>query len=182
MLKIGEANEAFLAAQQVAPITIQRAVPNAAIRQSNAYFSSADIAFRDRDHAKAERDKIRSGRIPSKGGWRIYSSGPGIFIHQIINNMLGLRRRFDRVIIDPVIPTHLDGLKATFTYGPKTVTYMYRTEGKHTCGVKSMKVNGEELFGEPIENPYRAAGVAVQGLDFEALLQDGENIVDIILG
>ena len=51
----------------------------ASLRQRNAYFSSSDAAFRDRYEASAEWARVASGTIAVDGGWRIYSSGPGIF-------------------------------------------------------------------------------------------------------
>lgn len=182
MLKIGEADEAFLAAKQVAPITIDKVVPNAGLRQSNAYFSSADSDFADRYELAEGMDKVKNGEVTSKGGWRIYSSGPGIYMHQIINNMIGIRRKFDKVVLDPVIPAKLDGLKAAFKYGAKKVTYKYVTGGANTCGVKEMKVNGTVLTGEELSNPYRKAGIAFDGAEFEKLLVDGDNVVEVVLG
>jgi cellobiose phosphorylase len=53
--------------------------PRGALRQRNAYFSSSDAAFRDRAQASAEWERLRRGEIPVEGGWRVYSSGPGLF-------------------------------------------------------------------------------------------------------
>ena len=54
--------------------------------------------------------RIRSGRIGVKGGWRVYSSGPGIFLNQLVRNVLGLRTSFEDVVFDPVLPADADGL------------------------------------------------------------------------
>jgi putative lysine transport system substrate-binding protein len=48
--------------------------------------------------------------MPVKGGWRVYSSGPGIFIHQIIVNMLGIQRHHLKHIHTPHLPKHLKDL------------------------------------------------------------------------
>jgi 1,2-beta-oligoglucan phosphorylase len=52
---------------------------NATLRQRNAYFSSSDAAFRDRAEASVEWARVRAGTVPVDGGWRVYSSGAGIF-------------------------------------------------------------------------------------------------------
>ena len=55
--------------------------PAALPRQSNAYFSSSDAAVHDRYEAAERYDEIVAGKIPVAVGWRLYSSGPGIFCH-----------------------------------------------------------------------------------------------------
>ncbi len=87
-----------------------RDVPNALPRQANAYFSSSDADVPDREAASRDFERIRSGEIGVKGGWRVYSSGPGIFLNQLVSNVLGLRRRFDERVFDPILPARADGL------------------------------------------------------------------------
>lgn len=55
-------------------------VPNAAPRQANAYFSSSDARFATRYKADAKHDEVFRGGVLCDGGWRVYSSGPGIFL------------------------------------------------------------------------------------------------------
>ncbi len=61
------------------PISVTEDLPQASLRQRNAYFSSSDAAFRDRDEASAEWARARQGTVALDGGWRVYSSGAGIF-------------------------------------------------------------------------------------------------------
>ncbi len=75
---IGETEAAREALKIINPITVE-GQPRSGLRQRNAYFSSSDAAFRDREQASAEWDRMRNGEILVRGGWRIYSSGPGIF-------------------------------------------------------------------------------------------------------
>ena len=77
---LGEVETARDALRVVNPISVTEDLPNAALRQRNAYFSSSDAAFRDRAEASAEWARVKQGRVPVEGGWRIYSSGPGIFV------------------------------------------------------------------------------------------------------
>lgn len=76
---LGETDAAREAMRLVNPISVTQELPNASLRQRNAYFSSSDAAFRDRNEASAEWERVREGTIALDGGWRVYSSGPGIF-------------------------------------------------------------------------------------------------------
>ncbi|WP_424360162.1 GH36-type glycosyl hydrolase domain-containing protein [Methylocystis parvus] len=93
---LGEA-DAFWEALLVAnPITVTERLSNASLRQRNAYFSSSDAAFSTRYQASAEWDRVRAGTIPVDGGWRIYSSGPGIFVSMVVQRAFGWRRQFGK--------------------------------------------------------------------------------------
>ncbi len=67
---------------------------DAAPRQRNCYYTSSDAAFRDRYEACAEWDRVKAGEVPVEGGWRIYSSGPGLFIDLLLRRVAGIGRRF----------------------------------------------------------------------------------------
>lgn len=84
------------------PITVTDRLSNAAPRQRNAYFSSSDAAFFDRYQASAEWWRTRTGDVDVEGGWRIYSSGPGLYVNLFIGHALGKRRVFGRRM-DPVL-------------------------------------------------------------------------------
>ena len=47
---------------------------------------------------------MRAARSPLEGGWRVYSSGPGLCLRLVVEALLGIRRRGDVVEIDPVLP------------------------------------------------------------------------------
>jgi len=80
------ARDALLA---VNPIAVTDLLPQAGLRQRNAYFSSSDAAFPDRRMAGAEWARVRDGSIAVEGGWRIYSSGPGLYINLLIRHFAG---------------------------------------------------------------------------------------------
>lgn len=73
-------DQAWEALMKVNPINLQQRVKNAAIRQANTYFSSSDGDFADRYAAATDFAKLKTGEIAVKGGWRLYSSGPGIYV------------------------------------------------------------------------------------------------------
>ncbi len=92
MAVLGDAGALFDALGLVNPVAIGERLANALPRQRNAFFSSSDAAFPDRASASAEWDRVRAGAIGLEGGWRIYSSGPGIFTNLLVNRLFGKAR------------------------------------------------------------------------------------------
>ncbi|MCW2305849.1 GH36-type glycosyl hydrolase domain-containing protein [Rhodobium gokarnense] len=112
---LGDSTRLWNALAVVNPIAVTDEVANAALRQRNAYFSSSDAAFADRYEASREWERVRDGTIPVEGGWRIYSSGPGLFINMLIRHALGSRREFGEEITAPCLPPDLAGLNVDWT-------------------------------------------------------------------
>ncbi|MFO1142944.1 MAG: hypothetical protein U1E59_11205 [Amaricoccus sp.] len=111
LIALGEAGEAWQALQAASPIGVTETVGNATPRQRNAYFSSSDAAFPDRYRASAEWSRARDGTVAAEGGWRVYSSGPGLFANQLVCRILGIRRRFGERIVEPVLPPDIGALR-----------------------------------------------------------------------
>jgi len=178
LAKIGRGDELFDNVLKMIPILIGDDVPNAAARQANAYFSSSDGDFKTR--YDVDFAKLKKGSVPVKGGWRIYSSGPGLFIRQILSHFLGIRTSFGHLVFDPVIPARFDGLTYQFDYAKgKALRCVYRTGRKRGCGVSRVTLNGAPLPTEPLENPYRKAGVKAPLSAFEKRLKPGVNELEI---
>jgi len=156
MAKIGNACEVWQALLKVNPITIQEAVPTATRRQSNMYFTSSEAAFENRYDAMKNFHKIKSSEVKVKGGWRLYSSGPGIYLHQLISKMLGLRIKEDSVVLDPVLPKSLDGLVFGYKILGKAVKIHYFVSGSNV--VSKILVDGQEISFTTSEEPYRTGG------------------------
>lgn len=114
LARLGEADALWQALRAVNPVEVAEVVPNASPRQRNAYFSSSDAAFPDRYAASAEWSRARAGTVAADGGWRIYSSGPGLYTNVLLCHALGLRRRFGERVVAPVLPAGL---------GPVTVEW-----------------------------------------------------------
>ncbi len=111
MAVLGEAQEMWDALLLVNPIAATERLPQATLRQRNAYFSSSDAAFRDRYQASAEWARVREGAIAVDGGWRIYSSGPGLYVNVLISHALGMRRQFGARSVRPCLPSSLRDLR-----------------------------------------------------------------------
>ncbi len=181
MAKIGRPDEAFAGLLAVCPIRLDLDVPNALPRQANAFFSSSDAAFMDRRQASREFDRLRTGRVGVKGGWRVHSSGPGIYLNQMISNVLGLRTSFDDVVIDPVLPRRADGLTFDVERNGRRIRYRYRVDGRG-FSPEEVRVNGRQLPGaRAADNPYRAGGMLIARDAFDAALDRDDNLVEIVL-
>ncbi|MDD4076645.1 MAG: hypothetical protein PHT03_01545 [Bacilli bacterium] len=159
MSKLGEAERLFTGLKTVNPILIGETVKNALTRQSNVYFSSSDAAFKDRYEANREFEKVRRGEIPVKGGWRLYSSGPGIWLYQLIANFLGIKQYQGELYIDPVLPQSLNGLQCRYCYHQHLLDITYDVTG--TSGVEYLLVNDKKIANNTALTKYRRSGVIV---------------------
>ncbi len=105
---LGEADALWEALLVVNPIAITDRLANGSLRQRNAYFSSSDAAFGDRYQAENNWEDVKAGRIAVDGGWRIYSSGPGLYASVLLRQALGRRRYFGARSATPLLPTWLE--------------------------------------------------------------------------
>lgn len=173
--------EAFVKAlRQAIPVDYNQVVPCGDVRQSNCYYSSSDISFKSRYEADERYDEIKTGKITLKGGWRVYSSGPGIYISLIVTRLLGLRLEFGKIIIDPVIPFSLDCLSASLELMGHAVTFKYSV--KEACfSPKSIILNGRTLEYAFEANDYRDGGAVMAADQFLLMLDPKDNLVEIKL-
>ncbi len=158
--KLGEADRAWKGLFQINPILIQENVPNAKRRQSNMYFSSSDGEFPDRYSYHEHFDQLRTGSVEVKGGWRLYSSGPGIYLNQLISGILGIRFTADRLIMDPVLPAGLDGLHFTYQCFGCILTFVYHI-GSGPSRTPELRAEGVAVPVQSLSNPYRPGGASI---------------------
>jgi cellobiose phosphorylase len=125
MCTIGQGEEAWWGLNVINPINMMTRVPNAALRQRNVYFSSSDAAFFDRYQAKEHFEKVRQGTIPVKAGWRLYSSGPGIYLQTLIQKFLGIRVVHGELELDPLAADALKDLTVTYRFKDQPLTIHY---------------------------------------------------------
>jgi CRISPR-associated protein Csx3 len=170
---------AFLhALRQAIPVDYQQVVPQADLRQSNCYYSSSDVMFKSRYEADALYADVTAGRLPLKGGWRVYSSGPGIYVALIVSRLLGLRTELGNLIIDPVIAPELDGLEASLRFRGHPVTFIYRVRGEG-FGPQTISINAKPLLFKLESNRYRKGGAVVPLTRFLGMLDAQDNKVEI---
>lgn len=179
MAKLGKPEEVWQGLAAINPVGIRDVVKNADWRQSNAYFSSSDGKFADRYEAQEGFGKLRTGEVQVKGGWRIYSSGPGIYMNQLISNGLGIRQEGGDLVIDPVLPEEMDGLTFRYQWAGKDVLFRYSVGG---AAVKEVRINGRSLPFSSLGNRYRDGGARIARGDIETCFALGLNEVDIVMG
>ncbi|TMU85147.1 cellobiose phosphorylase [Bacillus sp. BHET2] len=177
MAKLGNKEEVWKGLEIINPVGLKEVVPNAERRQSNTYFSSSDGKFNTRYEAQERFHELREGTVPVKGGWRIYSSGPGIYMNQLISNCLGIRQEAKDLIIDPVLPETFDGLTFEFRFMNRPVAFTYHIgqESNHIV------VNGEKVVTETVSNRYRTGGVRVNHKVLENLLNEEGNRIEVFI-
>ncbi len=170
MAKLGEPEKVIENLLKIAPVGIRDTVKNAALRQANAYFSSSEGDYKDRYDFRDNFERLRTGEIEAKGGWRIYSSGPGIYLSRLIRDMLGIKVGNDYVTIDPAIAPDWDGLTLEYSLWGREYVFTYRVKEKG-CGVISVKSGEKELTNHHAEENgvYRASGRTIDREWFESL-------------
>ena len=170
LAKVGDAAGLWAALQVVNPVGLAAVVRQAEPRQSNVYFSSSDADFADRYEAAARWSELRTGRVGVRGGWRLYSSGPGMFLQKVRTCVLGIRESFGDLVFDPVMPRSLDGLIATLTVCDRRVEVHYEVKAG-TFAPAGVIVNGVRI--SPVRrdlNPYRAGGLRIPAVQMAAQL------------
>ncbi|HME83569.1 MAG TPA: cellobiose phosphorylase [Roseiarcus sp.] len=118
MSVLGESQALWDALMVVNPIAVTDRLTHASLRQRNAYFSSSDAAFADRYQASAEWARVKAETIAVDGGWRIYSSGPGLYTNMLIRHVFGARRHFGKRIVNPRLPASQEGLSLAWPSRP----------------------------------------------------------------
>ncbi|OBZ09781.1 cellobiose phosphorylase [Bacillus sp. FJAT-27264] len=178
MAKLGKNDQVWSGLAAINPIGIRDVVPNAELRQANSYFSSSDGKFNTRYEAQEGFDKLRTGDVAVKGGWRIYSSGPGIYMNQLISNALGIRQEGGDLILDPILPESLDGMKFAFEYAGAKVDFIYHLTGGD---ISRVTVNGNDVATKDNHNRYRSGGVRIDRKDYDQFSKAEGNVVEIYL-
>jgi cellobiose phosphorylase len=177
---MGKANDFIKALRQAIPVEYSNIVPCGDVRQSNCYYSSSDVVFKSRYDADERYNEVIKGKLTVRGGWRVYSSGPGIYIGLIISRLLGLRIEYGNVIFDPVLPKSFNGFAAKLNFLGKPVELAYKVENRE-YGPSSILVNGETIAFNIDENPYREGGVMVPKSILQKHLNKASNKIVINL-
>jgi cellobiose phosphorylase len=181
LARYGDAEGFFQALCQANPVGIRSLVPGATLRQANCYYSSSDAAFQDRYQAFAEYGRVKKGEVPLDGGWRVYSSGPGIWTRLLIQCFLGWRPEHSTLTLDPVIPKSLDGLRVVMEWERHAMEITYRIQGGG-CGPKGVKLNGTGLPFTRGANPYRMGAAEIPMSAMRDRLQGGTNRLTVYIG
>ncbi len=178
---VGDAQGFFEALCRAHPVGLRTRVPSADLRQANCYYSSSDAAFHDRYEAYTDYARVAAGTVALDGGWRVYSSGPGIAVSLVVRCLLGVRRDGASLVFDPVLPRSLDGLRARVPLAGHEIEIVYRVRGP--CGPTALRLNGAALAFERGRNPYRFGGALVELAAFtQRCVAGGPNVLEIDVG
>ncbi|HEY6132216.1 MAG TPA: hypothetical protein VIV27_09360, partial [Halioglobus sp.] len=181
LAKAGRAEELLNSLQVISPVAIGEIVPNARPRQANLYFSSSDADVYDRYEAAERMGELKEGKVGALGGWRLYSSGPGIYIALVITRLFGIRRSFGRVVIDPVLPRSMNGVQLCLDWNGKRVRWIYHVVEQSFAPARIV-VNGSSVDGcDRLEQPYRNGGLGIDASRFNSMLSQPDNVVEIFL-
>lgn len=139
MFTMNEPKKALHGLLEVCPINLQDTVPNAVTRQSNMYYSSSDACVNTRYIAEEKFHLLHTGDVDVKGGWRLYSSGPGIYLRQFIENMIGLSRYQNKLLINPISYDALEFEYVQYHFNGKKVR-VYMKKGSPNIVVNNVTV------------------------------------------
>ena len=84
LARVGDGAGLLRALAMASPWGSTTLVPQARPRQRSCYYSSSDGAFTDRYDAQARYAALIAGDVPLEGGWRVYSSGPGLALRLVV--------------------------------------------------------------------------------------------------
>lgn len=169
---------------RISPVDQFAQLPTSARRQRNCYFASSDADFPTRYAAQEGWERLRDDAdnpVTVRGGWRVYSSGPGIYIRQLIEHVFGIQINGDYLTIDPLLPEQADGtvLNIEIAGVMRHITYHVRRqdcsndEGNNhssasinasTCASErrvTVSTPEGEIPGTTVELPYRNGGIHI---------------------
>lgn len=148
---------------RLSPVGLNDRIPNGLPRQRNCYFSSSDAVFPDRYEAAEHWEELRDGSVPVAGGWRVYSSGPGIYLRVLLQHVLGVSVRAADIVFDALLPADCPELTfAMEVAGRRRTIRLVREDGRDGVVVEA---DGVALASTPVPGANRARGAAVALLD-----------------
>ncbi|MFT8704844.1 GH36-type glycosyl hydrolase domain-containing protein [Bifidobacterium aquikefiricola] len=160
---------------RISPVGQFSRLASSELRQRNCYFASSDADFSDRYEAANHWDRLRADAqdpVGVRGGWRVYSSGPGIYLRQLVQHVFGLQIEANQLVIDPVLALEDDGTSIMVKLFGTERTVRYHVLDDDSA--VTVRVNGSKIEGSYQQLPYRQGGLVVtaeqlQGVDGTAV-------------
>lgn len=144
---------------RLSPIGMRERVPSASLRQRTCYTSSSDADFPSRYVAERDFDLLRTGQVRTVDGWRVYSSGPGIYIRQVLQSLLGMKETAHAVQFEPTLSPQDDGLEIRLVIAGTHRRVVYHVDPSATSVTVSS--GGIDLPVTPVPHTYRWPGAMV---------------------
>ena len=191
--------QALAELDKVLPMQLHQRIPGLLPRQGNSYFASSDLQMATRYEFSGKLNAQVSQNMLARGGWRIYSSGPGITLSLLRQQLLGIRRLDggNRLQLNPLIAANLLPNSRSFcvriihpfaglTAANKllvveiTLDTSDDTSDKAELNFAELRVQQVLLSGipvpiEPLENAYGYAGITMARFGVE------ERLLQIVL-
>jgi cyclic beta-1,2-glucan synthetase len=80
-----------------------------------------------------------------QGGWTWYTGSSSWMYRLGLEGFLGLKKRGDRLEVDPRIPRNWPGFRITYRFGPATYEFQVENPGHVNQGVQQVSLNGRAL-------------------------------------
>jgi cyclic beta-1,2-glucan synthetase len=134
LAEMGKADEAYRCFSMLNPVNHALDEEAAERYRTEPYVVAADVY--------SSPDK--GGR----GGWTWYTGSAGWMYRAAVESILGIRKAGNRLKVEPALPSHWDGFKATLRLSDA----VYRIEVRRQKGAKpAIEVDGERRSGSEIE-------------------------------
>ena len=155
-------------------------------RPSRARATPTSAAPTPRSRTAGRRAASSAGSGPGgsgvKGGWRVYSSGPGIFINQLISNVLGLRTLLRRRGVRPGAAAAGRRTDVRLRVRGPPVRYLYHVAGDGFSPPRGPRQRPADCpAGGTRPTPTGRAACSSRGAAFGAALDRDENLVEIFV-
>ena len=114
-------------------------------------------------------DIATMGAHAGKAGWTWYTGSAGVYYTVVLENVLGIRQRADRLFINPCVPKEWENFSVDYTYKISHYTLHFENPEHVSSGVSEIIVDGEQ------NKNYIQEGIPLQ--------DDGKkHVVKIVLG
>ncbi|HHY78373.1 MAG TPA: hypothetical protein GX498_07725 [Clostridiales bacterium] len=134
---LGDGNMAQRLFHIINPVNHTRTPLECSIYKTEPYVVAADV-YAAKQHM-------------GRGGWSWYTGAAGWLYKAGIEYILGIKRRGNKLLIDPCIPEHWDGYKVVYNHNG-TIYNITVSNPQNVCrGVKSIVLDGKDIGNDGIE-------------------------------
>lgn len=146
---LGQGDKAMAWAQMLNPIGHTGSLMECLRYKTEPYVLAADVYF-------------ASGH-KGRGGWSWYTGAAGWFYRVVTEDLLGLRRRGDVLIIDPCIPKEWREYQLEYTYGNCLYSIKVLNPLGLNTGVSKIEVDGVVCAEIPLQDTGRVSVIVLMG-------------------
>jgi cyclic beta-1,2-glucan synthetase len=131
LLELGQIEEGFELFQYLNPILHADTPKKAAHYRVEPYVVAADV--------------YGAPPLTGQGGWTWYTGSSSWMYRLGLEGFLGLKKRGDRLEVDPRIPANWPGFRVTYRFGKTTYEFNVENPGHVYQGVQQVSLNGRTL-------------------------------------